>query len=322
MLFIKHITLVILVHIPITISAYQGTIESNSPGTRWGHVLVYDQFRDQLVLFGGSRERGIYLNDTWIWDGQNWTEMQVKGPTARGFCAATFHKERNSIILHGGRGNNRTTFSDTWEWNGKQWTQLEAEGKYKADHHQMVYVDYEKQIVAFGGWNGKDVMGDTWVWNGDWQKSNELSPPKRASFGMVYNIKTQEINLFGGLWVNGQYADLWERTNGTWQAIGNPYDNSSLDHHAMIYDEKLQKVIGFGGKDYRRQMQNKTFNINNGLIETLTTEGPVNRHSFGFTYNSKNQLGFLYGGKIYKEDNQLALGDFWKWDGTKWNKIE
>ena len=319
---IKGLVLLVLIHIPITLSAYQENTESNHPGTRWGHVLVYDHLRDQLVLFGGSRERGSYLNDTWIWKGHKWKEMHVEGPSARGFCAVTFHKERHTIILHGGRGNDRITNSDTWEWNGSQWKQLEDKGEYKADHHQMVYVDKEKQIIAYGGWNGKDVIGDTWIWNGIWKKSDEISPPKRASFGMVYNGDTKKANVFGGLWVNGQYADLWERINGKWQAIGGPYDNSSLDHHAMIYDEKLKTVIGFGGKDYRRQMQNKTFNIHNDQIITLTQEGPSNRHSFGFTYNSKEQLGYLYGGKIYEDNNQIALGDFWKWNGSEWTKIE
>lgn len=319
---IRYFIFLVLLHIPITISAYQEKVENDSPGIRWGHILVYDQFRDQLVLFGGSRERGTYLNDTWVWDGQNWTEIDIEGPSARGFCAATFHKEHNTIILHGGRSNDRSTYNDTWEWNGSTWKQLETNGKYQADHHQIIYDNKEKQIVAFGGWNGKEVMGDTWIWNEAWKKSDEVSPPKRASFGMAYNTNTQAINLFGGLWVNGQYADLWERSNGKWQAVSGPYDNSSLDHHAMIYDEKLKTIIGFGGKNYRRQMQGKTFSIKNGEIELLTQEGPSSRHSIGFTYNSKDEFGYLYGGKVYEDDAQIALSDFWKWNGVEWIKIE
>ncbi|MDU8886247.1 kelch repeat-containing protein [Yeosuana sp. MJ-SS3] len=318
----KKIILIICLQIPLIVSAFQEKIKENNPGKRWGHVLIYDQFRDQLVLFGGTRERGIYLNDTWIWDNKKWTKINTIGPSERGFCAATFHKDRNTIIIHGGRGNDRTTYGDTWEWDGKEWKQLDVKSGYIADHHQMVYLNDEKQILAYGGWNGKDVIGDTWFWNGKWEKSNESSPPKRASFGMAFNTSNNAVYLYGGLWVNGQYADIWKRTKGKWQPIAEPYSNSSLDHHMLIYDENRDNIIGFGGKNYRRQMQGKTFKIDNRQIETLSEEGPINRHSFGFTFASKQQMAYLYGGKKYLGDDQIALGDFWKWDGKTWNLIQ
>jgi len=136
-------------------------------------------------------------------------------------CAVAYHEERNTVLLHGGRGLEGVTYSDTWEWDGSNWKQLETESDYKVDHHQMVYVASDHLILAFGGWTGAGVSGDTWTWTGEWVKSEKASPPKRASFAITYDNVADKVNLFGGLWINGQYADLWNgrRVNGmSWEA--------------------------------------------------------------------------------------------------------
>ncbi|NIR48900.1 hypothetical protein GWO43_10725 [candidate division KSB1 bacterium] len=139
---------------------------------------------------------------------------------------------------------------------------------------------------------------------------------------MAYHKQADKAILYGGLWINGQYADLWEWSDGKWNSRGGPYDNSSLDHHAMVYDEKLERVIMFGGKNYRYQVQQNTLTVVGDKVIVLSRDGPSGRHSIGLAYDSQHRYGYLYGGKEYQGDNQVALGDFWKWDGEKWEKIE
>ena len=181
---------------------------TNDPGARWGHVFVYDPIRDEVLLFGGGRERGSFLGDTWTWHGNAWKHHDVVAPPPRGFATAAFHPGRGTIILHGGRSQERETLSDTWEWDGAVWRALEANGPYQGDHHQMVYIGSEKVIMAFGGWNGRDVSGETWIWDGTWQQVAIQGPRKRAAFAMTYDAQAERVILFGGLWLDGQYADL------------------------------------------------------------------------------------------------------------------
>ena len=293
----------------------------NHPGPRWGHVFVYDPVRDNVLLFGGAPQRGNYLDDTWIWDKNTWKKMEVIGPSPRGFCAATFHQNRKSVIIHGGRGENGTVFTESWEWDGRKWTNL-GESEYKADHHQMVYLPRDNKLLAFGGWNGSGVNGDTWLWDGTWVKMSIQSPPPRASFGMTYNPDQNSIQLFGGLWINGQYADSWQWKENKWEQLGGHYDNSSLDHHAMVYDEKSQRTIIFGGKNYRYKPRNRTLLITGGSVEELEVDGPSERHSIGLTYDSSNNFIYLYGGKEYQGEQQVALGDMWLFNGNEWRPIE
>ena len=47
----------------------------NSPTPRAGATMVFDAARGQIVLFGGYDPSGPF-NDTWVWDGTNWTQMK------------------------------------------------------------------------------------------------------------------------------------------------------------------------------------------------------------------------------------------------------
>ncbi len=316
--------IVFLLILPFCFNAKcQDQTNGDNPGARWGQVLIYSPSNNNILLFGGTNKGGgSYLNDTWIWKNGKWKHLDIPGPMARGFCAVAFHEKRKTIILHGGRGNDGVTYSDLWEWNGLNWTQIEPNSSYKADHHQMVYLKNQQALFAFGGWDGEEVRGHSWMWQDSWRVLDISSPPKRAAFGMAYNKKTKKVNLFGGLWVNGQYADLWEYSDECWTPLSGPYDHSSLDHHTMIYDDKLKRIIGFGGKNYRYKAQGTTLLIENNKIVPQTNDGPPARHSFGFTYDNKSKFGYLYGGKEYVNGEQTALGDFWRWDGDEWAKIE
>lgn len=291
---------------------------TDSPGSRWGHVFVYNPSEDHVLLFGGARKRGSYLEDTWTWDGSEWKYHDVRGPESRGFAAATYHAGRQTIILHGGRGNSRTTYSDTWEWNGKEWTLIDSAGPFHADHHQIVFLPTDSTILAFGGWTESGVSNETWLWKDGWIQSPQSGPPGRAAFAMIYDSYFDRAFLYGGLWIDGQFADMWEWKNGSWNSLSGPYDHSSLDHLSMVYNRLNNQIIGFGGKNYRRVLQSKTLSITDTLITILSKEGPSARHSVGMTFDSRKNQVLLYGGKEYQGEEQLPLEDFWIWDEGKW----
>lgn len=313
---------IILLQLLFNYSIYsvEKNLEKVTPDKRWGSMLQYDPVRNQFLLFGGASERQNFLNDTWIYKNGTWKELEIKGPSARGFSAITFHEKRGTVILHGGRGNERVTYSDVWEFDGNRWNLLNESSGYRADHHQMVYLPEEEMILGFGGWTGDGVTGQTWVWDDTWKSLDVESPPGRASFGMAYNSDESKVVLYGGLWINGQYADIWNFKDNRWLQEGGPYSNSSLDHHSLAYHSRSGKIIGFGGKNYRYVMQNITFLVGE-RVDEITRDGPLARHSFAMAQNFNTGDIFMFGGKIYDGDEQLPLGDLWRWDGVKWIQI-
>jgi hypothetical protein len=277
--------------------------------------------RGEALLFGGARERGAYLADTWTWDGATWTRHDVEGPAARGFAAAAFHAGRGTIVLHGGRASGRTPHADTWEWDGEGWHRIVADGAFASDHHAMVALP-TGALLAFGGWDGEGVAGETWLFDagGAWRRFEGDGPPPRSAFGMGVDEERGVAVLSGGLWIEGQYADVWEWADGRWRAACGPYDNSSLDHHALAWDAARGRLVGFGGKNYRYKPLQRTFALEGGRLRQLAEDGPAPRHSTPLTSDGERVL--LYGGKTYDNREMVPLADLWAWDGERWQPLD
>jgi hypothetical protein len=297
------------------------SIAAQTPEARWGHVFVYDEARDEVLLFGGASTRHTYRADTWTWKSGVWTRHDAAGPSPRGFAAAAFDASRGAIVLHGGRGNERVTYSDTWLWNGSAWRQIAADGPWKADHHGLVWDRSRSMLVGFGGWTGTGVSGETWTFDNDgWHVLSSSGPPPRASFGMAWDDKTAKVVLYGGLWINGQYADTHEWDGRRWSAVTGPYDDSSLDHHVLVFDGTTGRLVLFGGKNYRREVSGRLRVLSGSRWVALPAEGPPPRYSTGMIFHPRRKSILLFGGKELRGEEQLPLGDFWEWDAQGWRR--
>jgi hypothetical protein len=79
------------------------------------------------VLFGGADGNNL-LNETWEWDGTEWTQVADTGPLPRGHHDMVFDSEKKRTVLFGGADFVSQIFNDTWEWDGKFWTQRQDMG--------------------------------------------------------------------------------------------------------------------------------------------------------------------------------------------------
>jgi len=82
--------------------------------------MAYDAARRQVVLFGGvNPNSGVLLNDTWVWDGSNWTQKSPQtSPPAREGHAMAYDIARGRVVLFGGLDAKMNTLNDTWLWDG------------------------------------------------------------------------------------------------------------------------------------------------------------------------------------------------------------
>jgi len=94
----------------------------SGPSARSFHEMVYDSAHDQVILFGGgtsNTEQTGVLNDTWLWDGSNWTQaMPANRPSARNRFGMAFDARHAQAVLFGGRDANSNFLADTWTWSG------------------------------------------------------------------------------------------------------------------------------------------------------------------------------------------------------------
>jgi hypothetical protein len=103
------------------------------PGNRSAHAMAYDYNTSKVLLYGGSDFTGTPLNDTWLYDGTNWTNV-VPATSPQGFgrinvaMSNDFNAAGPRVSFFGGYGqldnlDQPTNLSQMWEWDGTTWTQ-------------------------------------------------------------------------------------------------------------------------------------------------------------------------------------------------------
>jgi len=153
---------------------------STSPAARQAHVMSYDIRRGRTVVFGGlgtapQGQRPPALADTWEFDGTEWIERKVEGPSPRIGAGSTYDSKRGLVILFGGSGNDSLR-GDTWSWDGTEWRRLATTGPEPRAMGYMAYDEARDRIVLFGGRKGypNGDLNDTWEWNGTaWRRVDQ-----------------------------------------------------------------------------------------------------------------------------------------------------
>jgi len=90
---------------------------TSSPSPRNGPGLAYDAALGAVVLFGGAVGTccSNNLNDTWTWDGVNWTEVYPANtlPGARNAAAIDYDARRKVVLMFGGAADSGA-LGGTW----------------------------------------------------------------------------------------------------------------------------------------------------------------------------------------------------------------
>ena len=300
----------------------------SKPRGRQGHAMAYDAARRQTVMFGedtGNRpdQPGFLYNETWIWNGADWSSITVAPrPAARSGHAMVYDSVRGVATMFGGsiyrRGTESVNLpaalqSDTWAWDGVRWYEkTPGYSPPKRFNHAMAYDEARQQVVLFGGNGVAGLLGDTWVWNGfNWtQRTPASSPPPMADHAMAYDVVRGQVVLFG----TSSDTWLWDGFNWSRAAIGGlaPQARSG---HALVYDGRRGQVILFGGRTSPAIGSTPLGDtwLWDGVQwnpQTLFTS-PSSRSEHAVAYNGLRSQVMLFGG-----GNSYA--DTWTWDAYYW----
>jgi len=82
-------------------------------------AMTYDAGRGKIVFFGGAATQlGQRTQDTWEWDGTDWTKLTptlATSPSARWVAMLTYDEARGRVVMFGGMDNFALFPNDTWE---------------------------------------------------------------------------------------------------------------------------------------------------------------------------------------------------------------
>lgn len=273
-------------------------------GGRQGHGTAFDSVHNQLLLFGGWA--GIEMNDTWVWDGNNWTQKNLtSSPLPRSSVRMVWDDTRKQVLLFGGiRQGSR--LGDTWVWDGTTWIQkTPANSPSARDGHAMAYDAARQQVVLFGGNGGTD---ETWLWDGvNWTMATPAhKPPGHANHVLAYDAARQQIVLFGA------YGQTWLWNGTDWAQVVPAFSPQGRNYLAMDYDPVRQVVVLVGGNYY-----NDTWTWDGTTWRQVSPAAlPGGRNSHTLTWDPALQRMVLVGGDYYSVDSLSA--DTWLWNGDNW----
>ncbi|HSA33615.1 MAG TPA: kelch repeat-containing protein, partial [bacterium] len=298
---------------------------ANKPTARTSHAMAYDSVRGKVVLFGGEfgGENGPEnYDETWEWDGANWTQLNpMNKPSARSCHAMVYDSGHGSVILFGGI-NYPDYFSiveknDTWEWDGQNWTQLNPASKPSArGYHAMAYYSTRGKVVLFGGSSGDD---ETWEWDGtNWtQMSPATKPSARHGHAMAYDGARGKMVLFGENTDSAWNVETWEWDGADWTLWHTVNSPSARIMLAMAHDETRRRVLLFGGWTGEYNDETWEWSGNNWTQLNPATK-PSARCSHAMAYDSERGKMVLFGG----ETGESAYSDdTWEWDGQNWTQL-
>ncbi len=239
------------------------------------------------MLFGGIAE-GDPLGDTWLWDGSNWSQAKVAGPSPRSIHAMAFDSVRGQVVLFGGQTADQL-LNDTWVWDGSNWTQEQPSQSDPPARsgHAMDFDTAHGQVVMFGGFDSSSPLGDTWLWDGmQWTPVFPKDrPPARGFHAFAYDGKNGQTILFGGgasgsLGVNNSlFHDTWVWDGANWTQMSPQDHPPDRNRFGMAFDASHGQAVLFGGRDANSNFRADTW-IWNGAPLPSAIVAVVNGASF------------------------------------------
>lgn len=177
------------------------------PPARCCHAMAYDAVQHKILMYGGwDPQTNTFLNDLWLWDGSDWTEVSYADvPLMSGHKMVSYSSEILSTLTSG---------LGTWIWDGYVWSRLDIESPPDRPDSALAYDTEHDYIILFGGKRNGIILGDTWAYDGEtWAELNfSISPSPRDAHAMFYDAKRRSIILFGGVNEAGALDDTWELT--------------------------------------------------------------------------------------------------------------
>lgn len=201
-----------------------GTIAAATdlPSPRTGEAVAAGPGSQIAVLFGGTAPGGALLDDTWVFDGQAWTQRHPgSAPPARTGAAVTYDMARHLVLLSGGRGS-AGLLHDTWTWDGVGWTEQLPERSPPLRPGSAMASDTALRTVVLVIPPAAGANGDaqTWLWDGrTWSPQPDAAEPALSGAPLMSSDPVSgHVLLLTGSAPGASAGVTWAWDGRTWTA--------------------------------------------------------------------------------------------------------
>ena len=237
-------------------------------------VLVYDEARENVVLFEGAANKLIGLdspisNETWIWNGTVWQEVSSGSlPPARRGATLVYDRSNKQVVLFGGSAAGGVNLADTWLWNGTEWSEAEVTGPGARAHAGIVYDEANHDVLLFGGESILGPLQDTWTWDGKaWSYQKPVgAAPSRFGPALLYDPQVGRVVANGG-----GSTETWTWTGTSWSVAASTKKDALTLYASLVYDEARGNVLRFGGLRISSDATDATAVSVDGVVASTAT---------------------------------------------------
>lgn len=290
------------------------------PSARSGSAMAFDSVRGRCVLFGGRDPTagpfGTYFNDTWEWDGSNWTpRAPVTAPGPRADHGLAYDVARQVTVLF---GSGFAGPPETWEYDGATWTQRTGPMPPQRAHGALVFDPARGRCVLFGG---KLLTPHRDVWELDaagWTpRPTPDAPAPRLGTAMAHAATRDRTVLFGGYAGGAVNADTWEWDGRGWARRQPATSPPPRSKHAMWTDGT--DVFVFGGLDASLALVADTWRFDGTSWSAIVSPvQPAARQFHAVAFDPVNGGALLFGGS---DSSSALLGDTWRLSPAGWTQV-
>jgi cysteine-rich repeat protein len=162
-------------------TAWQEAPASATPdtlGAYFDEAIAYDPIRQQVVLFGGYKDTGVFVArtaQTHVWNGTAWsvlTSALIDPPVARRGAGMAWDPTRRRMVLYGGEGPGgllQDTWELEWEPGGPRWNVVSTNTLPNNRYNAALFSDPRGAgLTLIGRYVGNETVVDTWQlrWRG------------------------------------------------------------------------------------------------------------------------------------------------------------
>lgn len=288
--------------------------------------MVYRPFDRTVLLYGGSCPRGGISNDTWIWDGTDWEELDLKRSAGALFGYGLAHDPtRNHTVLYGGTsvmgGTSALEDHDTYRLSGDRWIRLDTRVD-PGPRTQFVLQSSpsDEHLLFFGGQNAVDFFADFWKLNNlNWEQVEpEGTAPKFCSspLGAIDPDRNQLVILCADSSTyefDGQ--ELVEKTSTDFP--------KPRRFAVMEWDPISRRVIMYGGLDDFGAYLDETWAWDGTQWKKLDLkrEQKPGARILPTMFTDPNTNRIVLAGGLGRPDfdsDFIRYEDQWQFDGTRW----
>lgn len=301
---------------------------ATQPPARAGSALACDTSRQRVVMFGGSCTAiggPCYRNDTWEWDGANWSDRTppypAPRPAQRWSHGLAYDAARGRTVLFGGSNEPGHQENDTWLWDGSQWVEVLPDDRPVA--RLGFGCDYDplaQKVLVFGGETTYWLASDLWGFDGAaWRRlAAPLQPPLQvfaAAEATAFDGDRGVVVWFGVSGGNGP-MQTWEWNGERWQqrAVGDEPERS-LDHRLQWLPSRNRVLLH---QPWRSWAPEQTWEFDGARWALLTPAHRTDvRSGFALALDPHFDRLLLFGGR----DAAGLRGSTWSFDGDDWQPV-